>query len=269
MTWRRNLSHRGKNCKSYCALVREINDAIVRADSALQHCITKTNLDFRGFVNSIRELIENAVPIPADRSDVWLALHSNTNWAAHGEKDARHPHTEVNEDHCDRMVELFEAFAEEYIKMRNALRDAVPNLEKVVAEAADDVEALDKALAVAKKADVADDHDAVQRGQRARAAAAKKKALLFTNCVKELSGEENPWIAEASIFHIYKKNGHTDRDALKRSKSYAIQIGLVQKGDGSRHNYIRLTGVEEADEIETVDGGSSEDGGDAANPQDF
>ena len=115
---------------------------------------------------------------------------------------------------------------------------------------------------------VADNH-AVQLCQRARAAAAKKIALTFTNFVKDVPADGNGWIPDARIFQCHKKIGRTDKEALKTSKFYAIQIGLVEKGTGSQHNYIRLMGVEEADETETVDGGSSEDGGDAANPQDF
>jgi len=249
MTYAIDLPRFGRlNRTNIIAEVRLIYALLVASDSDLKGLIPSNNGKFEALIPGIRKVLENAVPIEADRSATWLALYRNTNWSNHGEKDKKYPHTDVNEEHCDDMLVLFLAFAEEHIKMRNALRDAVPNLEKVVAEAADDVEALDKALAVAKKADVADDHDAVQRGQRARAAAAKKIALPFTNCVKDLSGEGNLWIPEASIHHYNRKIGRTDKEALKTSKFYAIQIGLVEKGTGSQHNYIRLTGVADDDE---------------------
>ena len=91
-----------------------------------------------------------------------------------------------------------------------------------------------------------------------------------------MPADGNGWIPDARIFQCHKKTGRTDTEALKTSRLYAIQTGLVQRGrktDGTIEpvrtgisNFIRLTGVKETEETETVDGGFSEDGGDAANP---
>ena len=102
--------------------------------------------------------------------EIRTELLANTNWAHHGEKDTRFSHTDVDVKHCDRMVDLFETFAQEYDEMLKA----ITNLEKVVATAGDDVVPYDAALAAAKKARVADDHNAVQLCQKARDAAARK-----------------------------------------------------------------------------------------------
>ena len=114
MTWSLKVELHRKNKAHYGGKIKDTFGHLVTSDSSLKFLMPSTNFSFQMRVILIRIVLENAVPNEADRWPTVTELLANTNWAHHGEKDTRYSHADVNVDHCDRMVDLFETFAREY-----------------------------------------------------------------------------------------------------------------------------------------------------------
>ena len=114
MTWTVSLPRTGKNKGYYTQEIRTLNGTLVAKDSELAHDLASSNVKFSTFVASIRKVAENAYPNARARPSHINELMGNTNWANHGEKNTKYTSTEVDVDHCDKMVELFTKFVEEY-----------------------------------------------------------------------------------------------------------------------------------------------------------
>ena len=258
MVWSNELGRMGKNRTHYIREIRQLVALLVLSDGDFRRLISSSNCSFEEVVRGIRPIVERARR-KTGRPRMGQDLLSNTNWSHHDEtySDPRYADTIVNEAHCDCMVALFEAFVREYIQWLNARNSAIMELKRVRAEAGDVVAAYDVAISAANLAGVASDHDAVQQCQQARDAAVASVAQTFVNFVQEMPLEyslENGWFADARILRYYEETGHTDKEAFKNSRFYAIQSGLAQRGrrNGTIEpvrtgisNFIRLTGGED------------------------
>jgi len=126
MPWTIDLPHRGYNRGYYTTRIRERNAKLVENPDTefLEHILAASNVKFQVFVQSIRRVVEEMFPCINDETTLSFEekndLHDlldNTNWASHGPKakgpkKKQWPHTSVDEEHCDTMVELFDSFVD-------------------------------------------------------------------------------------------------------------------------------------------------------------
>eukprot|EP00740_Mantoniella_antarctica_P001147 CAMPEP_0181393594 /NCGR_PEP_ID=MMETSP1106-20121128/27281_1 /TAXON_ID=81844 /ORGANISM="Mantoniella antarctica, Strain SL-175" /LENGTH=215 /DNA_ID=CAMNT_0023514941 /DNA_START=114 /DNA_END=762 /DNA_ORIENTATION=+ len=135
MTWKITLAPHGSSCSGrnkeyYRNEINQLHQQLIVADKKKFRYLLATSGSggFKAFVVSVRQVCEYAYPNPNTTPQHAKDLLRNTNWACHAETSTAYDvHEDVNEAHCDRMVELFKATVSSYVYGPDQLADLMSN----------------------------------------------------------------------------------------------------------------------------------------------